>query len=165
MGAADGPPGDPEAAAKQICLRLLSIAPRPRAGLAQALSRRDIPPEVAERVLDRLTEVGLINDAAYAAAFVRTKQRDRALGRSALRIELRRRGIDEEPATQALATVEPEAERARAEALVASRVAAAVVAGPVAARRRLLGLLARRGYPADLAVAVVDGALSAHSAD
>lgn len=151
--------------AKQICLRLLTIAPRPRAGLFQTLGRRGIPPEVADRVLDRLTEVGLIDDAAYAAAYVRTKQRDRALGRTALRMELRRRGIDDEPAAQALADIDPEAERARAEALVAKRVDAALNAGPVAARRRLIGVLARRGYPADLAVAVVDAALSAHPAD
>lgn len=160
-----GPPGDPEVVAKQICLRLLTIAPRPRAGLAQTLARRGIPVEVADQVLDRLTQVGLIDDAAYAAAFVRTKQRDRALGRAALRTELRRRGVDEEPAGRALAQVDPEMEWARAEALVAKRVDAAMVAGGVAARRRLLGLLARRGYPADLAIGVVEGALSAYPAD
>lgn len=160
-----GPPGDPEVVAKQICLRLLTIAPRPRAELAQTLARRDIPVEVADQVLDRLTQVGLIDDAAYAAAFVRTKQRDRALGRAALRTELRRRGVGEEPAGRALAQVDPEMERARAEALVAKRVDAAMVAGGVAARRRLLGLLARRGYPADLAIGVVEGALSAYPAD
>lgn len=160
-----GLPGDPEVVAKQICLRLLTIAPRPRAELAQTLARRDIPVEVADQVLDRLTQVGLIDDAAYAAAFVRTKQRDRALGRAALRTELRRRGVDEEPAGRALAQVDPEMERARAEALVAKRADAAMVAGGVAARRRLLGLLARRGYPADLAIGVVEGALSAYPAD
>lgn len=160
-----GPPGDPEVVAKQICLRLLTIAPRPRAELAQTLARRDIPVQVADQVLDRLTQVGLIDDAAYAAAFVRTKQRDRALGRAALRTELRRRGVDEEPAGRALAQVDPEMERARAEALVAKRADAAMVAGGVAARRRLLGLLARRGYPADLAIGVVEGALSAYPAD
>ena len=164
-GGGGAPPGDPEATARQICLRLLTIAPRPRAGLAQALARRKIPAEVAERVLDRMTEVGLLDDAAYAAAFVRTKQRDRALGRVALRTELRRRGIDEEPAAQALAQVDPESERGRAEQLVDRRIGTALAAGTVAARRRLLGLLARRGYPADVAIAVVDRALQAHADD
>ena len=158
-----GPQG-PEAqtaAAKAICLKLLAVSPRPRNGLAQALRRKGIPDEIAEAVLDRLTEVGLIDDAAYAQSFVRTKHRDRALGRTALRMELRAKGIDEDSAAVAIGAIDAPAEQERAEAFIARRLDAALVAGPVAARRRLLGLLARRGYPADVAVSVVDRALDA----
>jgi regulatory protein len=105
------------------------------------LRRKEIPDEVAEQVLDRLTAVGLIDDEAYAAAFVATKHRDRGLGRSALRTELQRKGVD------------------------AQTAAAAVAAGPDAARRRLVGLLARRGYSPSLAMAVVDEALTRYSAE
>jgi hypothetical protein len=84
------------AEAKAICLRLLAIAPRPRAGLAQALRRKEIPDDVIEAVLDRFAEIGLIDDAAYASSFVRTKHRDRALGQTALRAELRKLGVDDE---------------------------------------------------------------------
>ena len=102
-----------EAAARAICLRLLSIAPRPRAGLAQALHRKEIPQDVATEVLDRFTEIGLIDDVAYAHSFVRVKHRDRALGRAALRKELRKLGVDEDTMSEAVQAVDTDAERSR----------------------------------------------------
>ena len=152
-------PGDPAAVARQVCLRQLTVAPRTRSQLAEALRRREIPDDVAEQVLDRLTDVRLIDDAAYAEAFVATKHRDRGLGRSALRAELQRKGVAPELAAEAVTAIDPEDERARAAALVARRVDAAMAAGPEAARRRLVGLLARRGYGPGVALPVVDEAL------
>ncbi len=151
------------AAAKAICLRLLAVAPRPRAGLAQALQRKEIPDHIAEAVLDRLTEVGLIDDVAYAQSFVRVKHRDRALGRTALRTELRKLGVDEEVMSVAVEPLDAAAERARATELVAKRLDSAMAAGSVAARRRLLGLLSRRGYGFEIAVPVVDGAIERYA--
>jgi regulatory protein len=163
LGPANDAPGDPESVAKAICLRLLTGAARSRADLARALRRREIPDGAAERVLDRLTDVGLIDDAAYAEAFVASKHRDRGLGRAALRTELRRKGIDPGIADRAVDAVDGHAERRRAADLVARRLDSAVFAGLPAARRRLLGLLARRGYPASVAAAVVDDALRGFS--
>jgi len=164
-GHPEDPPGDPETVAKAICLRLLTVAARPRAALALALRKRGIPDDVAETVLDRFTEVGLIDDEAYAQAFVATKQRDRGLGASALRTELRRKGVDDEVVAGAVDGIDQEAERNRARALIERRVDAAMGAGPVAARRRLAGLLARRGYSVDVALSVVDEALAAYTAE
>jgi regulatory protein len=164
-GHPEDPPGDPETVAKAICLRLLTVAARPRAVLAVALRKRGIPDDVAETVLDRFVDVGLIDDQAYAQAYVATKQRDRGLGTTALRTELRRKGIDEEVVAGAVDGIDHEAERSRAKALIERRVDAAMSAGPVAARRRLAGLLARRGYSVDVAVSVVDEALAAYAAD
>ena len=141
---------------------MLSIAPRPRAGLAQALHRKEIPQDVATEVLDRFAEIGLIDDVAYAQSFVRVKHRDRALGRVALRTELRKLGVDDEVMSDAVRAIDTEAERARAAELIDKRIDAAMVAGPIAARRRLLGLLDRRGYPAEVAVPVVESALEAY---
>lgn len=163
-GAHGGPPSPPTSAetqAKAICLRLLALAPRPRAALAQALDRREVDSAAAKRVLDRLEVVGLIDDAAYADGFVRTQQRDRALGRSRLRQEMRRKGVDETAVEVALAEVDEDSERARAQALVAARIVAAMGAGADAGRRRLLGLLERRGYSYDMAWSVVEEAVVA----
>lgn len=157
-GAGDDP-GDPVAVAKAICLRLLTGSARTRADLAKALGRRGIPDDVAGPVLDRLTEVGLIDDAAYAQAFVSTRHRDRGLGRSALRAELRRKGVDPAVAADAAAGIDDEAERLRAAELVVKRLDSAMFAGPDTAKRRLLAYLARRGYPPGVAVDVVDEAL------
>jgi len=158
-------PGDPEAVAKAICLRLLTAAARPRAALLTALRQRGIPDDVANAVLDRFVEVGLIDDRAYAAAFVAAKHRDRALGATALRTELRRKGIDEVTVDAAVQTVDQDAERERARLLISRRVDAAMSNGVPAARRRLVGLLARRGYSADLARQVVDEALKSYGAE
>src|ERR1700734_3548467 len=88
--------GDPEAQARQICLRLLTIAPRTRAQLAQALHRRGIPAEAAEAVLARFTDVGLIDDAAFARSWVESRHHSRGLSRRSLSAELRRQGVDSE---------------------------------------------------------------------
>ncbi|MGS0686995.1 regulatory protein RecX [Nakamurella sp. GG22] len=154
--------GDPEAVAKAICLRLLTGSSKPRAGLATALKLRGIPDDVAGRVLDRFTEVGLINDQAYAEAFVAVKHRERALGPTALRTELRRKGVDDDIVAAAVGSVDPDMERDRAGALIARRVDAAMAHGEPAARRRLIGLLARRGHSAELAHQVVDQAVTAY---
>ncbi|MBM9469209.1 regulatory protein RecX [Nakamurella leprariae] len=155
-------PGDPVAVAKAVCLRLLAVSARTRAGLAEALQRRGVPDDAARIALDRLTEVGLIDDAAYAEAFVRTKHRDRGLGRTALAAELRRKGVDGAMAAEAAAAVDPDDERRRATELVRRRLDSVMAAGPEAARRRLAGLLARRGYPPGLVYEVVDRAVQGH---
>ncbi|SDP12101.1 regulatory protein [Nakamurella panacisegetis] len=154
--------GEQVTAARAICLRLLAVAPRPRAGLAQAMKRKEVPEDVAQDVLDWLTQVGLVDDVAYAHSFVRTKHRDRALSSAALRTELRRLGVDDESMADAVETVDQQAERTRAAELIAKRVDAAMAVGPLAAKRRLLGLLARRGYPADIAIPVVDQAIAGY---
>lgn len=158
-GPAGDAPGDVESVAKTICLRLLTGQARSRSELSDALRRRGIPPDVAERVLGRFAEVGLVDDEAYAQAFVASKHRDRGLGRAALRTELRRKGIDGASADRALEAVDTDAERRRAAELVAKKLDAAMFAGLPAARRRLLSMLARRGYSASLAATVVNEAL------
>jgi regulatory protein len=139
---------------------MLTGSTRTRSELATALRRRGIEDNVAVAVLDRLVEVGLVDDAGFAEAFVVTKHRDRGLGRAALRTELRRRGIDPDVAASAASAIDDAAERERAVALVVKRLDSAVYAGPEAGRRRLLGLLARRGYSASLATSVVEEALN-----
>jgi regulatory protein len=158
-------PGDPEAVARAICLRLLATAARPRAGLAAALARKGIPPDAAARVLDRLTEVGLIDDEAYAQSFVASRHRHGALGADALRDQLRRKGVDNRTAASAVAVVDRDAEYDRARAFLERRVDSAMAHGAETARRRLLGLLARRGYPADLAQRVVRDVMTAYGAE
>lgn len=158
-------PGDPEVVAKAICLRLLTGAARPRAGLAAALARKGIPDDVAERVLDRLTEVGLIDDEAYAQSFVVSRHRHGGLGAGALREELKRKGVDATTAASAVTVVDRDAEYRRARSLLERRVDSAMANGVDTTRRRLLGLLARRGYPADLAQRVVREVIDEYDAE
>ena len=110
--------GDPESVARAICLRALTGAPKTRKQLADLLARRDVPEEAAVAVLDRFTEVGLIDDAAFARAWVSSRQAGRGLARRALQAELRAKGVDGEVAAEAAALVDDDDERAAARDLV-----------------------------------------------
>ncbi|SHG47328.1 regulatory protein [Geodermatophilus nigrescens] len=158
-GAVDGDPadeaGDPESVARAICLRALTGAARTRQQLADLLERRGIPEEAATAVLDRFTEVGLIDDAAFARAWVTSRQAGRGLARRALRAELRAKGVDGEEAEQALAEVDDDDERAAARHLVERRLPALRRVDRQTATRRLIGMLARKGYNGGLAAGVV----------
>jgi regulatory protein len=150
---------DPQEAARLICLRLLAAGPRTRAQLASALRRRRVPDEVAEAVLGRFAEVGLIDDAAFARAWVETRHLGRGLGRRALSAELRQRGVAVEEVRAAVSSLGEQDEIATARRLVAKRVGASR-GRPLPARvRSLTGMLARKGYPAGLAYQVVREAL------
>ena len=159
----DGPAAsggaDPEEAARQICLRLLATAPRTRAQLATALRRRRVPEDVAEAVLSRFAEVRLIDDAAFAQAWVESRHHGRGLARRALSAELRQRGVAAEQVRAAVGSLGDKDELATARRLVAKRVEA-TRGRPLPARvRHLVGMLARKGYPAGLAFQVVREAL------
>jgi regulatory protein len=142
--------GDPEARARQICLRLLTLAPKTRAQLATALRRRGIPAEAAEAVLARFTDVGLIDDAAFARAWVESRHYSRGLSRRSLFAELRRQGVETEEIREAVDTLDPEQEVATARRLVEQKMAATRGQPPEARVRRAAGTLARKGYPPGL---------------
>jgi regulatory protein len=154
------PPADPESAARAICLRLLALQPRTRAELAAALAAREVPAEAAEAVLSRFDEVGLIDDTAFADAWVETRHRGRGLGRRALAQELRRKGVEEEIVQGALTQLDGESEEATARALIARRLPASRGLPTPTRVRRLVGMLARKGYPPGLAVRLVREALA-----
>jgi regulatory protein len=159
-GTGPGNRADPAEAARQICLRLLTAGPRTRAQLATALRKRRIPDEVAETVLGRFAEVGLIDDAVFAQAWVETRHHGRGLARRALSAELRQRGVAADQVRLAVSSLGPQDEAAMARQLVARRVAA-TRGRPLPARvRHLVGVLARKGYPAGLAYQVVREALA-----
>jgi len=141
-------PGDPESVARAICLRLLTLQPRTRAELAAALSKRGVPDDAAGTVLSRFAEVGLIDDRAFAAAWVDSRHAGRGLSRRALAAELRRRGVDGEIVGEAVAVVDTEAEERAARQLVDRRLASTRRLDQPARVRRLAGMLARKGYPA-----------------
>lgn len=150
--------------AREICLRQLAVRPRTRAELAGALAKRGISEEVSAEVLDRYDEVGIIDDAAFARAWVSSRHTGRGLARRALANELRRKGVDGEVATEALGELDEETESATARALVERKLRTAR-GEPDAVFRRLVGMLARKGYPPGVAIRAVKDALAAQSAE
>ncbi len=154
-------PADPVAAARQICLNQLEHAPRTRAELAAVLRRKGVEDDVAEQVLSRFAEVGMIDDALFAQMWVTSRHRGRGLSGRALSQELRRRGVADSDVAEAVATLDPEVELATARALVDRRLASTAGLATEVRVRRLAGLLARKGYPAGTAFRVVKEALAA----
>ncbi|MDQ3054329.1 MAG: recombination regulator RecX [Actinomycetota bacterium] len=158
-GHPEDPPGDPESVARSICLKLLTMSPKTRAQLADALAVRGIPEHATEAVLDRYVEVGLIDDVAFAQAWVTTRQAGRGLATRALAQELHRKGIDKHVAGAALALLAPDAEEAAARRLVQRKLRSMSSLAPTVATRRLLGMLARKGYPSEVSLRVIREAL------
>jgi regulatory protein len=154
------PPGDPESVARVICLRQLDQRARTRAELAATLRRRGVPDDAAGVVLDRLTDVGLIDDGELAAGYALAQHRERGLAGRAVAMKLRQRGIDEPTVQAAVGQIDAESEAEAARALVARKLRSLRSLDPPAQARRLVGLLARRGYPPGLAHQVVRTALA-----
>lgn len=150
---------DPEARARDICLRLLTGAAKSRKQLADALRKREIPDDVADEVLTRLEEVGLIDDAAFAAAWVESRHAVRGLSRRALAQELRTKGVAADLVEQAVAQLDHDDETEAARALVDRKLRSTRGLDPQVRIRRLVGVLARRGYSEGLAFRVVRSAL------
>ncbi|MCV7193458.1 recombination regulator RecX [Mycolicibacterium brumae] len=162
----DGPvdPADPAkrvAQAQEACVRLLGVRARTRAELTDRLTRRGYAGEVIETVLGRLTRAGLINDAEFAAEWVRSRQLNAGKGKRALAVELRNKGVDAELIDAALAGVDADSERRRAEELVAAKLRRERLddGDDQKILRQLVGMLARRGYSQGMAFDVVKVAL------
>ena len=143
-----------------MCLRLLTLAPRTRAQLADALRKRGIPDETAERVLSRFEDVGLIDDAAFARAWVESRHYSRGLAGRALSAELKQRGVAADEIRAAIdERLGPDAEADAARRLIDRKLQSTRGLPPEQRTRRLAGLLARKGYPAGLAFRVIREAL------
>ena len=152
---AGGPEADPESVARKILLDQLTGQARSRKELADKLASRNVPDDVAARLLDRFEEVGLVDDEAFARSWIASRQPGKGLARRALAQELRRKGVDDEVARDALDEIDPDDEEAAARALVRKKLRSLSRVDDTTATRRLVGMLARKGYGSGLAFAVV----------
>ena len=151
-----------EEQARALCLRLLTARARTRAELEGQLTKRGYPEDVSAKVLDRLAHVGLVDDVDFAEQWVRSRRINAGKGKRALATELRNKGVDNEVITAALADIDAGVERQRAEQLVHDKLRREKLDGDDDSKvaRRLVGMLARRGYPQSMAFDVVKVALA-----
>ncbi|HXF02973.1 MAG TPA: regulatory protein RecX [Arthrobacter sp.] len=160
-----GPEADPYGVARSIVLRSLTQSPKSRAQLAAKLAERGVPGDVAEAVLERFEEVNLIDDAEFARMWVRSRSQSRSLARSALKRELADKGIAGDLAEQALEQLSADDELEAARSLVRRKIRPDWQLQDRAERdkhlRRLVSMLARKGYSPSLAYRVADEELSA----
>ncbi|MFD4218443.1 recombination regulator RecX [Streptomyces griseus] len=160
-----GEPRDPVEQARAICLRLLTGTPRTRKQLADALRKREIPDEAAEEVLARFEDVGLIDDAAFAGAWVESRHHGRGLARRALVRELRTKGVDSAVIDEAVGQLDADQEEETARELVARKLRSTRGLDRDKRLRRLAGMLARKGYGEGMALRVVRQALEEEGED
>ncbi|MFZ4265234.1 recombination regulator RecX [Streptomyces arboris] len=160
-----GEPRDPVEQARNICLRLLTGTPRTRKQLADALRKREIPDETAEEVLSRFEDVGLIDDAAFAGAWVESRHHGRGLARRALVRELRTKGVDSSVIDEAVGRLDADQEEETARELVARKLRSTRGLDRDKRLRRLAGMLARKGYGEGMALRVVRQALEEEGED
>lgn len=152
--AASSLPADPESVARSILLRQLTASAKSRAQLTQALADRNVDAAVAERVLDRFAQVGLIDDRAFAVQWVESRTRTRGLSRRALQAELSRKGIAADDQASALALLSDDDQLEAARGFARKRASGLSNLDEGVAVRRLAGALARRGHPAGLCLEV-----------
>lgn len=147
--------------ARTILLRLLEARPRSQQELQQALARRNVPKDVADELLERFTEVGLVDDQAFAQALASTRMGVGLQGGRRIQQELRRRGVSDEVSRQVLDDVAPEEEEAAALRFAQRRIRTLQSLEPPVARRRLLAALARRGFPMSVSLRATESVLGA----
>jgi regulatory protein len=119
------------------------------------MHRGGVPVEAAEAVLNRFTDAGLIDDAAFARAWVESRHHSRGLSNRSLSAELRRHGVDNDEIREAIDVLDPEQEVATARRLVERKLASSRGRPPEARTRQAAGMLARKGYPPGLAFRLI----------
>src|ERR1700737_463226 len=136
-----------EEQARALCLRLLTAKARTRAELAGQLKKRGYPDDVSGRVLDRLADVGLVDDLGFAVQWVQSRQANGAKGKRALAADLRKKGVQDDVIAEALDGIDASAEHDRAAKLMQTRLRRENLDGDHAkVARRLSGKLGRPGY-------------------
>ncbi len=137
---------DAQERAYQRALRYLSYRPRSEAELRAYLTKHGVTPSIIQGVLARLRELGLVDDAAFARAWVENRGTFRPRGRRALRAELRQKGLPSALIEAALAEVDEPALALRAGEKALRRYGRL----PWPAFREKMGAyLARRGFAYD----------------
>ena len=160
---------DPYTRAKTIVYNQLAYSAKTRGQLRKKLQAEGFDAELIEPLLDKFEAAKLIDDAEYAQTFVAQKSRTKKLSRAALRRELAERGVRGEEAENALAQRTDEQEREDAAELVRKKLRPGMDFSNRAEKdrvtRRLLGMLARRGYSSSVSMSVIREELAAYGAD
>ena len=160
---------DPYTRAKTIVYNQLAYSAKTRGQLRKKLQAEGFDAELIEPLLDKFEAAKLIDDAEYAQSFVAKKSRTKKLSRAALRRELAERGVRGEEAENALAQRTDEQEREDAAELVRKKLRPGMDLSDRAEKdkvtRRLLGMLARRGYSSSVSISVIREELAAYGAE
>lgn len=147
-----------EQRAKNVLLHQLSRQAKTEHQLREVLIKREIPAEIIDKVIVRFTEAGLIDDRQVAQTIAHTRRATRGLSSSAIKRELAKKGVAAEIIEEVLGSFAAEDELVTAIAIASRRIKALARLEPEVRKRRLLGFLARKGYPGSVAFAAIKAA-------
>lgn len=143
-------------AAKEVALRQLDVRARSRHELESAITSRGFSTETADKVIERLVELGLVNDLAFARAFARGRFEAGGKTGSALKMDLSRKGLSSQIIAQVLSEIDVEEEYSRACALAEKKIRSLTMRDRQVIRRRIFSMLARKGYPPHVCIRVIE---------
>ena len=149
-------------------LRFLEVRPRSVGEVRRRLTGGGYRSDLVDAAIGRLTELGVVDDAAFARSWIESRDRVRPRGEHALRMELRQKGIDSETIVRTLderrseglarsdgTDTGPLPDELAARRLLARHASAlARVTDPRARRQRTYALLARNGFGPEIAAAL-----------
>ncbi|MES2180460.1 MAG: regulatory protein RecX [Gemmatimonadota bacterium] len=133
-------------------IAMLAFRGRSATELARALVRKGEDKALVDCAIEKLTEQGFLDDAAFARSFTRAKVLGANQSRRRVQQQLARKGIARDVSDDAIDTVFDEEgvdQRALVEAAARKKLRSLVKLEPLVRKRRLYGFLARRGYDGD----------------
>lgn len=134
-----------EAKAYNAALGQLSYRRRSRRELADYLKRKEYDEEISASVIRRLEDLGLIDDAAFASAWIADRQLLRPRSRRTLQVELMKKGIERDTIADALSQVSEDSQLDALTGLIERKRRQSAYADP----QKLMAFLARQGYGYD----------------
>ncbi|CAB4625066.1 MAG: recombination regulator RecX [Actinobacteria bacterium] len=144
-----------ETRARNVLLHQLARSAKSTSQLRKILEQREIPTEIAEMVLERFTEVGLIDDAAYAETIVNSRRNFKGLAKSAIKRELNEKGVDQALVEEAISGITAEDDFESAKDLAVRRYRQMAHLQKDVRTRRLAGYLQRKGYASSAVFAAI----------
>lgn len=141
---------DPYFVAQTIALVALAPRAKSRGELLLHLKKRGIPEDIANAVLYRLQEQGLVNDEEFARAWSESRQRTKKLSKRVIADELRTKGVASEIIDVVTSEIDDEREHDLALELASRKYRPISHLDPALIRRRVHGALARRGFSSSI---------------
>ncbi|WP_137826355.1 regulatory protein RecX [Brevibacterium sp. 2SA] len=144
------------AKAKKTALNMLAMRDHSSTELREKLAKRDFDPSAIDRLITKLEGSNLLDDTEFARRFAKAQREGKKLSRSALRRQLSRKGIDEDTIAGVVDEVDggAEGEESLARDVAEKKARSTRGLDHEVRERRILGMLARRGFSSTICLKV-----------
>lgn len=147
-----------EQRARNVLLYQLARSAKSAHQLRQILEKREIDAAIAESVIQRFIEVGLIDDKLFAETIVNSRRKFKGSAKSVIKRELVEKGVGHDLIEDVVSEITPEEELATATELAIRRIPRLAALEREVRQRRLHGYLARKGYGSNVVIAACKSA-------